>query len=421
MATPDDLSASGRSAVRLARVASVAPGLLVAAGAAMFAAILTAHLRGGAGVSMDWAPALGVRIDLSLDGLAALYALLATAIGTLIGAYSAGYLPRHLAHHGRSAAEAPSFYGFIGLFMVAMVGLAASQDLILAFLFWDLTTVCSYLLIGYDRHEPDSRSAALMALLTTGGSALLLLVAALTLGLDAGTFAIEPAIANAGESTATLAAALVAVAALAKSAQVPLHFWLPRAMAAPTPVSAYLHSAALVAAGVLLLGKLHPLLVRGDVLWLLTAVGAASAVTGAALAFAARELKQLLAYSTISQYGYVTLLLGLGGPYGALGASLWVFAHALAKSALFLAAGAVMEATGGEQRLDRLGALRRSMPVVAGAAALAAASLAGLPLTAGFFKDELLFAAALEEAVWVLPPRRPARRSPSATRAASGC
>jgi multicomponent Na+:H+ antiporter subunit A len=400
MATPDDLSAGGRSAERLSRAAAIAPAALVVVGAALFAATLAVHLRGGGELSLDWAPSLGLRVDLELDGLAALYALLATGIGTLIGAYSAGYLPRHLGHHGRSAAEAPAFYGAIGLFMVSMVGLAASQDLILAFLFWDLTTLCSYLLIGYDRHESASRYAALMALLTTGGSALLLLVAALVLGLDAGSFAIDEAIAGAGDGTATLAAVLVAVAALAKSAQVPLHFWLPRAMAAPTPVSAYLHSAALVAAGVLLLGKLHPLLVRGDVLWLLVAVGAASALTGAVLAFAATELKQLLAYSTISQYGYVTLLLGLGGPYGALGASLWMFAHALAKSALFMAAGAVLEATGGEQRLDRLGGLRRQMPVVAGATALAAASLAGLPLTAGFFKDELLFAAALEEGTW---------------------
>jgi multicomponent Na+:H+ antiporter subunit A len=196
-------------------------------------------------------------------------------------------------------------------------------------------------------------------------------------------------------SATTWACVLIAVAALAKSAQLPLHFWLPRAMAAPTPVSAYLHSAAMVAAGVLVLGRIHPLLALDPrILDGLVVAGFASIFVGGLLALAQDELKQILAYSTISQYGYVVVLYGIGGPAGAGAAALYVIAHGIAKSALFLTAGYVTEATG-ESRLSRLGGLRREMPVVAVAAAISAASLAAIPLTLGFFKDELFFAAAI--------------------------
>ena len=174
----------------------------------------------------------------------------------------------------------------------------------------------------------------------------------------------------------------------------PLHFWLPRAMAAPTPVSAYLHSAAMVAAGVLVLGRVHPLLALDQtVLDGLLVVGLASIVVGGVLALAQDELKQILAHSTISQYGYVVALYGIGGAAGAGAAALYVVTHAIAKSALFMTAGAVTEATG-ESRLSHLGGLARRMPVLAAASGVAAATLAALPLTLGFFKDELFFAAA---------------------------
>jgi len=192
-----------------------------------------------------------------------------------------------------------------------------------------------------------------------------------------------------------------AIAALAKSAQVPLHFWLPRAMAAPTPVSAYLHSAAMVAAGVLVIGRVHPLLARSDVvLDGLLAVGIASIVVGGVLALAQDELKQILAHSTISQYGYVVTLYGIGGASGAGAAALYVLTHAIAKSALFMTAGAVTEATG-ESRLSHLGGLARRMPVLAAASGVAAATLAALPLTLGFFKDELFFGAARDHGTFV--------------------
>ena len=347
-------------------------------------------------MNVAWAPTWDLRFHVALDGLAALYALLATGVGFLVLAYSSRYLPMHLEHGGRSQADGTRFYGFMLLFMGAMVGLAMAQDLILIFVFWDLTAVASYYLIGYDRHDANSRASALMALLVTGVTAVLLLIGALMFYAAYGTYSV-PELAGLVEPGPLLntAGLLIAIAALAKSAQVPLHFWLPRAMAAPTPVSAYLHSAAMVAAGVLLLGRVYPLLQESELLLnVLLGVGLLSMAVGGILALTRDVLKQLLAYSTISQYGYVVFMYGLGGEYGAVGASFYVIAHALAKSALFLTAGAVSEATG-EYSLSKMGGLRKPLPVLAVASGAAAAGLAALPLTIGFFKDELLFGAAL--------------------------
>ncbi len=362
-----------------------------------FLAILFAFLRGGGAVDVAWARAWDLRFFVVLDGLAALYALLATGIGFLVLVYSARYLPLHLEHEGRPDSELVRFYGFMLLFMGAMVGLAMAQDLILVFVFWDLTAIASYYLIGYDRHEPDSRASALMALLVTGITAVLLLIGALLLYTAHGTYSVPELAEQVGPGALlNVSGLLIAVAALAKSAQVPLHFWLPRAMAAPTPVSAYLHSAAMVAAGVLLLGRVYPLLQKSEFLLdVLLVVGLLSMAVGGVLALTRDVLKQLLAYSTISQYGYVVCMYGLGGKYGAAGAAFYVIAHALAKSALFLTAGAVTEATG-EDRLSRLGGMRKPLPLLAAASGAAAAGVAALPLTIGFFKDELLFGAALE-------------------------
>jgi multicomponent Na+:H+ antiporter subunit A len=378
---------------RAALAAPVAVGTTLVA----FAAALWAWATGGGEFDVAWAPTWDLRLAFSLDGLAILYALLATGVGLAVVVYASRYLPLHLAHQDRPAADGVRFYAFILLFMGAMVGLVMAQDLLLLFLFWDLTAIASYFLIGYDRQERTSRAAALMAMLITGISAVLLLIGALILQAEYGTFAI-PELAERVEPGARLvvAGALMAVAGLVKSAQVPFHFWLPRAMAAPTPVSAYLHSAAMVAAGVFLLQRLYPLLRREEVLLDgLLVVGFLSMAVGGVLALSRDELKPLLAYSTISQYGYVVVMLGLGGTYGAAGAAFYVLAHALAKSALFLTAGAVTEATG-ESELSRLGGLWRSQPLLAAGSGVAAAALAALPLTIGFFKDELFFAAALE-------------------------
>jgi multicomponent Na+:H+ antiporter subunit A len=357
---------------------------------------------GGAGIDAAWLPSWDARLAVQLDGLGALYALLAAGIGVVVFTYATGYLPRHLAHEGRPQADGRRFHALMVLFLVAMVGLATAQDLLLLFVFWDLTAIASYLLIGFDRQHREARLSALMALLVTGVSAVLLLIGILILRAEYGTTSIPQLLDRVqGGGTTTVAGALIAVGALAKSAQVPLHFWLPRAMAAPTPVSAYLHSAAMVAAGVFLLSRVHPLLSRSPVLLdALLIVGLASMAVGGLLALAGNELKRILARSTVAQYGYVVTMLGVGGAAGAAAACFYVLAHALAKSALFMTSGAVTEATGGKALSD-VGGLARPMPALAIGSGLAAAGLAALPLTIGFFKDELFFAAALGRGTWL--------------------
>jgi multicomponent Na+:H+ antiporter subunit A len=377
-----------------------APGW-TAVGAALtaFVGSLASWSTQGGTVDVPWAPTLGLRVTFALDGLAALYCLLATGIGALVFAYGASYLRLHLEHEQRSSKERWRFWPWMVLFMVSMMGLALAQDLVLLFVLFDITAVCSYFLIGFDRDRREARGAALMALIVTGVSAVAVLIAAMLLYTEHDTFSIPVLLAQpGGGSTTTVAATLLAVGALAKSAQVPLHFWLPRAMAAPTPVSAYLHSAAMVAAGVLVIGRVHPLLARSQaVLDALLVVGFASILIGGALALAKDEFKQILAHSTISQYGYVVALYGIGGAAGAGAAALYVITHGIAKSALFMTAGTVTMATG-EDRLSRVGGLRRDMPLLAISSGVAAATLAALPLTLGFFKDELFFKAALAAA-----------------------
>jgi multicomponent Na+:H+ antiporter subunit A len=362
-----------------------------------FGSALWGGSLGTPALDLPWAPTWGLRLHLALDGLALLYTLLATGIGLAVVVYAARYIPLHLAHQHRPAAEVIHFFAALLLFMGAMVGLVMAQDLILVFVFWDVTAVASYYLIGYDRQHSEARLSAQMALVVTGVTSIPLLVGALLLEARYNTFDL-PDLARRVEPDGYLAVALglMALAALAKSAQVPFHFWLPRAMAAPTPVSAYLHSAAMVAAGVFLLQRLYPLVQRSQALLdALLAIGLLSMVVAGVLALTRDALKQVLAYSTIAQYGYVVTLLGLGGPAGVAGACYYVAAHGLSKSALFLTAGTLTEATG-QDRLSHLGGLGRPLWPLAAASGVAAAALAGLPLTVGFFKDELFFAAALQ-------------------------
>ncbi|MDO8212104.1 hydrogen gas-evolving membrane-bound hydrogenase subunit E [Conexibacter sp. CPCC 206217] len=366
---------------------------------AAFAASFVLWRSGGFALDVPWAQQYDLRLHVDFDGLAALYALLATGVGAAVFAYATAYLPLHLEHQTRPARDRWRFWPWMGLFTASMVGLAMAQDLILLFVLFDLTAVCSYFLIGFDRQERASRLAALMALLVTGVGAVALLIGAVVLYVDHSTFSIPELsriLEGAGDPSTgtTVAVALITVAALAKSAQVPLHFWLPRAMAAPTPVSAYLHSAAMVAAGVLVIGRCYQLIeVSQVVLDGLLVVGLASIAIGGAISLTRDGFKQVLAYSTISQYGYVVALYGIGGRAGAGAAAFYVVAHALAKSALFLTAGAVTMATG-SRRLSQVGGLWRELPVLAAASAVAAATLSALPLTIGFFKDELFFHAA---------------------------
>lgn len=373
---------------RVAAVVSVVSAIVA------LLAVVAAWLGGGGSQSFAWAPSWNLSFALTFDGLSAVYGLLATGIGAVVLVYSSAYLPRHLHHYGRDPRDATTFYALILLFMGAMVGLVLAEDLILLFVFWDLTAIVSYFLIGFDRDEPASRPSALMALLITGGSAILMLAGIVALWILGGSTALPILVAHEPRSAAyTVAVALIVVAALAKSAQVPVHFWLPHAMVAPTPVSSYLHSAAMVAAGVFLIARILPLVERAaGVSEALIAIGFASTMIGGLLALGRDEMKRLLAYSTIGQYGYVVMLLGVGGAYGAIGAAFYVLAHALAKCALFLTAGAVTEATG-RKRLSELGGLGSSMPLLAVASGIAAATLAAWPLTIGFFKDEVFFAA----------------------------
>lgn len=370
----------------------LAPPLAVATAALALATTLL--MPAGGRVDLAWAPTWDLRLTFAADGLARLYALLATGVGLAVLTYAAGYMPRHAAHEGHPLSRTVRLYSLILLFMTAMLGLVLAQDLIVLIIFWDLTAITSYYLIGYEQEQEASRRAAMTALLVTGISAILLILAGVLLYTRFGTAQLPDILAQAQAGPfVTATGALIAIAALAKSAQVPMHFWLPQAMVAPTPVSSYLHSAAMVAAGVFLLGRVHPLLDLSPGLQnVLMALGFASMAIGGVLALAQMEIKRLLAYSTIAQYGYVVVMLSLGAVEGA---AFYILAHALIKSALFMSAGAVTEATG-ETDLTRLGGLARSLPLLAVGSGLAAAGLAALPLTMGFFKDEVFFAAAAE-------------------------
>lgn len=368
----------------------LAAPLAVAAAALAFAATLV--MPAGGQVDLSWAPTWGLRLSFQADGLARLYALLVSGVTLMVLVYASAYMPRFAEHGGYPLARTIRLYSLLLLFLTAMLGLVLAQDLIVLIIFWDLTAIASYYLIGYRYEEEASRRAALTALLVTGISAIALILAGVLLVAGFGTSHIPEILAQAQPGTlATVAGVLIAIAAIAKSAQVPFHFWLPQAMVAPTPASADLHSAAMVAAGVFLLGRVHPILALTPALQnTLLVIGLASMALGGVLALAQVEMKRLLAYSTVAQYGYVVVMLSLGAVEGA---ALYILAHGLSKSALFMTAGAVTEATG-ETDLDRVGGLARQLPLLAAGSGLAAAGLAALPLTLGFFKDEVFFGAA---------------------------
>lgn len=342
--------------------------------------------------SIAWIPSLGITFTLRLDGLSLLFALLINAIGAMVVLYAAAYLHGHR-HLGR-------FYGLILAFMAAMLGTVLAGDLLTLFIFWELTGVCSFLLIGFDHNQESSRGAALQALLVTGGGGLALLAAIILMGQAAGSLDLA-VILTRGEllrgHTLYLPILLLALAgAFTKSAQFPFHFWLPGAMAAPTPVSAYLHSATMVKLGIYLLARLYPVLGgTGEWFFCLALTGGLTMLLGGTVALLRNDLKQILAWSTVGALGTLTLLLGLGSTLAITAAMLLLPVHALYKSALFLAAGAVDHGAGSRD-ISRLGGLARSMPWVAAAAGVAALSMAGLPPLAGFIAKELLYDATLQ-------------------------
>ena len=342
--------------------------------------------------SLPWIPALGVDLSFYVDGLSLTFALLISGIGALIVLYAGGYLHGHR-HLGR-------FFSFLLLFMGAMLGLVLADNLVTLFIFWELTSIASFLLIGFGHESARARRAALQALVVTGGGGLALLgaIAAIIVASD-GMMSLSELLQGGDilrESPLyAMILCLVLGGAFAKSAQFPLHFWLPNAMEAPTPVSAYLHSATMVKAGVYLLMRLQPVL--GDTgLWqtILPVFGAATLLAGALLALRQSDLKLMLAYTTVASLGLLVMLTGIGGEMAIAGAVLYLIAHALFKGALFMVAGVIDHGTG-TRDIRVLGGLRKAMPVTFLAAGLAALSMAGLPPFIGFVAKETLYAGAL--------------------------
>jgi multicomponent Na+:H+ antiporter subunit A len=358
---------------------------LLATWPAVLAVLLGSEMQravSGAGrlVELPWAPSLGLSLSFNLDGLGLLFAILITGIGALIVLYAGRYLEGH--------PEAPRFYASLFAFMGAMLGVALSDNIFTLFVFWELTGFTSYLLIGFEHERPAARSAALQALIVTGAGGLALLAAGVLLVDVSGTTSLSAMAAQkasiVGSPFYGAVAALILLAAFTKSAQVPFHFWLPNAMEAPTPVSAYLHSATMVKAGVYLIARMTPV-VGSTPAWagVVTGVGAVTMIVGAYRAIQETDLKRILAYSTLSALGVLTMLLGVGTREAIVAALVYWVAHAGYKGALFLVAGAIDHETG-TRDISALAGLRRAMPLVALAGGAAAISMAGIPLTLGF-------------------------------------
>ncbi len=366
-------------------------GWVIAAGLALLGIVLAGIAWSTPGLRADvpWLPSLGVALRLRLDGLAVVFALVVLGIGALVMAYAVSYLPD--GRHG-------SFYGLLTFFAAAMLGLVLSDDLVLTWVMWEFTTLTSFLLIT--QSGPKGKAPAIRTLLITGAGGLCLLGGVALTVTATGTTQLGEALASdvwrRDPGTAAAVAVLVALAAFTKSAQFPFHAWLPDAMVASTPVSAYLHAAAMVKAGIYLLLRFSTAL-HAVPAWnvLLVSVGMVTALMGAIFALQRFDLKELLAYSTVSQLGFLVATIGLGTTYALLGAVAHVIGHALFKSALFMGVGLLDHETG-TRDLRKLSGLRHVMPGTAAVMVLAAASMAGLPPLLGFVSKEALFKAMTE-------------------------
>jgi len=393
-------------AIRFGRSASAWTAAAITATALLFALEpLTAVFNGTPQAAYwPWLSQVGLDIHLRMDGLAALFVLLILGIGLLVILYARYYLAER-DPMGR-------FYGMLLLFMGAMLGVALSDHLLQLLVFWELTSLSSFLLISYWHHRSDARRGARMALAITGAGGLAMLAGFLLLGHIVGSYQIS-VILDAGDLIRAhpLYAPmllLVLLGAFTKSAQFPFHFWLPHAMAAPTPVSAYLHSATMVKAGVFLLARLYPAL-SGTELWFFVVggVGLATLLIAAYTALFKHDLKGLLAYSTISHLGLITLLFGIGTPLAAVAGVFHIINHAIFKASLFMAAGIIDHETG-TRDMRLINGMWKYMPHTATLAMVAAASMAGVPLLNGFLSKEMFFAETLHLAMlgafsWVLP------------------
>jgi multicomponent K+:H+ antiporter subunit A len=380
--------ASASQRRRAALLAAVAPALALALLLSYWPQARSGEvLLGGA----SWMPALGVNLSFMLDGLGFMFALLVLAIGLLVILY---------AHYYLGPEDDPRrFFSLLLVFMGSMLGVVLADNLLLLVLFWECTSLSSFLLIGFRQHRAESRRGARMALTVTGAGGVCLLAGALLVGRICGTYELSALLDQRellqGHPAFPLVLALVLAAVFTKSAQFPFHFWLPHAMAAPTPVSAYLHSATLVKAGVFLLARLHPLL-SGNDLWFyaVSGTGLLTLVFAAWVALFQHDLKGLLAYSTISHLGLITLLFGLDTPLAVVAGLFHIVNHATFKASLFMAAGIIDHETG-TRDLRRINGLARHMPFTATLVAVAAAAMAGVPLLNGFLSKEMLLARAV--------------------------
>ena len=339
-----------------------------------------------------WISQIGLSFTLRLDGLAWMFAGLVLAIGGLVVVYARYYLSQK--------DSAPRFFASLLLFMGSMLGVVLAGNLLLLVVFWELTSISSFLLIGFWSHRQDAREGARMALAITGAGGLALLGGVLLLGRIVGSYDLDVVLASGdlirGSALYPWALALVLAGVFTKSAQFPLPFWLPHAMAAPTPVSAYLHSATMVKAGVFLLARLHPALAGTDLFfYVVSTVGALTLLVGAWYAIFQHDLKGLLAYSTISHLGLITLLFGISTPMAVVAGVFHILNHATFKASLFMAAGIIDHETG-TRDMRRLGNLRHYMPWTSALAIIASLAMAGIPLLNGFLSKEMFFAEALD-------------------------
>ncbi|WLD57360.1 putative monovalent cation/H+ antiporter subunit A [Salinispirillum sp. LH 10-3-1] len=366
---------------------------LLPAGLTLYFASYIPAVSSGTVIFQEWAwfPGIDLNLSFMLDGLSLMFALLISFIGTFILIYAGSYL------HGHK--DLGRFYVIMLSFMASMLGVVLSDNLISLFVFWELTSITSYMLIGFNHEDATARKSALQGLFVTVGGGLALMAGLIMMGTLAGTYQISEVLNN-GDAllTSTLTVGMILCilgGTFTKSAQFPLHFWLPNAMAAPTPVSAYLHSATMVKAGIYLMARLNPALGE-HILWttMLCLFGGMTMFVGAYLAYGATGIKKVLAYSTVMALGTLTMLIGIGTRYAMIAFAAFLLGHSLYKGALFMIAG-ILDHETGTKDLTKMGGLRQKMPVTAIVAALAALSLAGLPPLFGFVGKELMFEAVL--------------------------
>lgn len=344
----------------------------------------------------EWVPSFGLNLSFTLDGLSLLFSLLITGIGFLVFAYTSAYLKGH--------DYLDRFYGYLGIFMGAMLGLVLSNNLLSMFLFWELTSISSFFLIGFNNTSKASRKSAIIALAITGSGGFLLLAGSILLGSITGTYNITEMIGLSGAIAQNeyylLIVLLIFGAAFTKSAQFPFHFWLPGAMKAPTPVSTYLHSATMVKAGIYLLLRFTPVLGNQE-FWntTLIIIGGITMLYAAIHTLFRTDLKGILAYSTISVLGVLVFLIGLGTQYALTAAAVYILVHALYKATLFLITGIIDHETGSRD-ITKLRGLRKVMLPVAIAGLLAAISSAGMPPTIGFLGKDLIYESTLQMEEW---------------------